>query len=263
MRWNLIRQELRLNRRSWWIGAAVILLFQAMFAGLADTYTQNQQLLDTMKTLPQGLLEGFGIHAEMMSSFEGWMSGEPFIFYVLLLGAFAANWASTGVAKERDQQTAETLFSLPYSRSNVFLSKAAAHWLQITVIFILSFLIVYGLGLTASMTAPSAIILMSVGGYCVALAFAGMGYVITVLLRSERAALSLGIGLVLVSFLFKLVAGMSGELHRLADLSLFTAFDNLRIVTEHTLTGSGLIATLGIYACGLAIGGLLFKRQDI
>jgi hypothetical protein len=91
----------------------------------------------------------------------------------------------------------------------------------------------------------------------------GIGYVITIFLKSERAALSLGIGIVLVSFLLNLVAGMSEQLDRMADLSLFTAFSTEHIVTKHSLTAGGVIVTLGIYVCGIALGAAIFKRQDI
>jgi len=264
MKWNLIRQELRVNRRSFWIAAAIIILFQAMFAGIADTYTKNEQLLETLSSMPQGLLEGFGIRVELMSSFEGWMSGEPYTFYILLLGAFAAIWASVSIAKERDQQTAEALFALPYSRQAVYASKAAAQWLQVTAIAVLSFLVVLTTGAaTTDVEHPGVILGLIAAGYLITLSFMGIGYVITIFLKSERAALSLGIGIVLVSFLLNLVAGMSEQLDRMADLSLFTAFSTEHIVTKHSLTAGGVIVTLGIYVCGIALGAAIFKRQDI
>lgn len=264
MSWNLIRQELSLNRRSWWIGAFVILLFQGIYGGSAKTYMDNGLLLEKMNSLPAALLDAFGIHLNMLNSFEGWMSGQPYAFLVLLLGAYAAIWSSAGIAKERDQKTGEFLFSLPYGRWTVFLSKAAAHWLQVTIITVLNIALTLLLGAAFNdMKEPSVIILLAVAGYMVVLAFAGIGYVVTVFLSSERAALSVGIGVVLVSFLLNMVSGMSENLKGLSHLSLFNAFATDRIVTDHNLTVMGIIITLGLYVCGIGLGGSLFRRQDI
>ncbi|TNJ64692.1 hypothetical protein FE784_18790 [Paenibacillus hemerocallicola] len=263
MKWNLVSQELLLGRRGWMISTAVVLLFQAMFGGAAKIYTENDVLLDKLHSLPPSLLEGFGIRIDLMGTYEGWMSGEPYMFFVLLAGAFGAIWASTGIVKERDQGTGEMLFALPYSRWTIFVSKAAAHWLQLTAMTALGTLVVLAFGGNNGMEEPGVIIWLGVAGYLTVLAFTGIGYVVTVFLRSERSALSIGIGIVIVSFLFNMVAGMSDGLGWLSGISLFRAFAADDIVTSHALTASGITITLGIYVCGLLLGGTLFRRQDV
>jgi ABC-type transport system involved in multi-copper enzyme maturation permease subunit len=264
MSWNLIRQELFLNRRSWIIGGAVILLFNMMFAALADTYLKNAELLNAVKSMPPALLEGFGFHIQMMTSFEGWISSEPLTFFVLLLGAFAAIWAAAGIVKERDQQTDEFLFTLPYGRGTIFASKAAAHWIQITVVYVLGFAVVVWFGaMFSTVNSVKVLFLLMTKGYLVSLAFAGVGYVLTVLLSSERAALSLGIGIVLVSFLLNMLAGMDKSVAWLSKASLFTIFNTKDILTKSALSGGGIALTLLLYAAGLLTGLLVLKRQDI
>jgi ABC-type transport system involved in multi-copper enzyme maturation permease subunit len=255
--------DLLINRRSWIISTVVVLLFQAMFGGAAKLYTENDVLLEKLQSLPPSLMEAFGIRIDLMGTYEGWMSGEPFTFFVLLAGSFGVIWASSGIVKERDAGTGEFLFALPYSRWTIFIAKAASHWLQLTVMAILGILVALAFGSNNGMKEPGVIVWLGVAGYLVTLAFTGIGYIVTVFLRSERAALSIGIGVVIVSFLFNMVAGMSESMRWLSDISLFRAFATDDIVTTGALTVTGITITLGIYVCGLLLGGTLFRRQDV
>ncbi|WP_241734832.1 ABC transporter permease subunit [Paenibacillus alvei] len=141
--WQVFRYEWRTNRRSFFIWAGIILVFQMMFAGLGDVYMTNTSLLEALKQFPPALLEGFGMHVEMFGSFEGWMAGEPLVFYMMLLGVFASMWASSTIARERDRGTVDFMFTLPVSRGKLFLGKACAH----LVAFLLIAAVGYGVTL--------------------------------------------------------------------------------------------------------------------
>ncbi|NBI30402.1 ABC transporter permease subunit [Chengkuizengella marina] len=264
MKTNLIRNELFLNRRSFLISGAVILLFSAMFAGMADMYLSNELMVELLKTMPQGLLDAFGMDAELMTTFEGWMAGEPFMFTVLLLGAFSGIWAASSISKEKDQQTGEFLFTLPYSRTSIFLHKVLAQFIQITIISIVNLLIVLLFGaLFSDIDSVKTIMLLMLGAYFISLAFAGVGYAITSILSSERAAISLGVGIVLVSFLLNMLSSLNEELNWMADFSLFSVFETKQIVLESSLTMPGILITLGIYFVGIILGNIIFVRRDI
>ena len=210
------------------------------------------------------MLEGFGIEFELMSSFEGVMSGEAFTFFILLLGAFSAVWTGTSISGERDRQTAEFLFTLPYSRSEIFLSKAAAHWLKITIIYLINTFAIFVFGsIFSEINDPAALLLLMLAGYFIALSFAGIGYIITVYLQSDRAALSLSIGIVLVSFLLKMLTGLNDSISWLSELSLFQIIEPKSIVLDHSMSWMGVLITLGIYVIGLAVGLITLKKQDI
>lgn len=137
--WQVFRYEWRTNRRSFFIWAGIIIVFQMMFAGIGDMYTSNISLLDALKQFPPALLEGFGMHVEMFGSFEGWMAGEPLVFYMMLLGIFAAMWAASTVARERDRGTVDFMFTLPASRGQLFLGKACAQLLAFFLIAAVSY----------------------------------------------------------------------------------------------------------------------------
>jgi ABC-type transport system involved in multi-copper enzyme maturation permease subunit len=264
MKYNLVRHEFRLTARSWLIGGIVILFFMAIFVSYTDIIIGNTDLIRVMESMPEALLKSFGFEFEMLNTFEGWMASEPFTFFSLLLSVFSAVWASVTLSKEQDQLTGEFLFSLPYSRVSIFLSKVVTHWLQVTSIYILSFAVVMQLGyLMSEINHLDQLFLLFTGGYFVSLAYAGIGFVLTVLISSERAAMSLGIGIALVSFLLKMLSTLSEEINWLANFSLYQLFDNKEILESTTLSISGICISLGIYVLGILLGLILFKIKKI
>jgi len=264
MKRSVIALEWKLNRRGWCISSAVVVAFLAMFAGVADLYTNNEDIVRLIESYPPAMLAAVGIDPIALTTFEGWMSTQPYTFYILLLGVFGAMWAATSIAKERDRETAEWLFALPYSRSQIFLSKVGAHWLQVTGIYLLSAAVALGFGYaTTDVRSPGVVALFLTAGYLVALAFSGVGFALTAAFRSERSANSAAVGLVVVSFALNMLNGMHESVAWLAKLSLFQAFDRSRILADAALTPSGLVVTVMIYVAGVTLGWIMLRRQDV
>jgi ABC-2 type transport system permease protein len=262
--WQVFRYEWRTNRRSFFIWAGVIIVFQIMFAGLGDMYTSNTSLLDALRQFPPALLEGFGMHVEMFGSFEGWMAGEPLVFYMMLLGIFAAMWAASTVARERDRGTVDFMFTLPVSRGQLFLGKACAHFLAFLLIAAVSYGVMVWFGHLFSTVEDAGLLLTySIAGLLAALAFAGIGYVMTVFVTSERTGMSLSIGIVILSFLIHLLSGMEKSLAWMSDISLFTVFNGKDLFDAGSLPWEGVFITIGIYAGGLLFGWLVLTKRDL
>lgn len=262
--WQVFRYEWRTNRRSFFIWAGIIIVFQMMFAGIGDMYTSNISLLDALKQFPPALLEGFGMHVEMFGSFEGWMAGEPLVFYMMLLGIFAAMWAASTVARERDRGTVDFMFTLPASRGQLFLGKACAQLLAFFLIAAVSYGVTVWFGHLFSTVADAGLLLTySIAGLLAALAFAGIGYVMTVFVTFERTGMSLSIGIVILSFLFHLLSGMEKSLAWMSDISLFTVFNGKDLFDAGSLPWEGVFITIGIYAGGLLFGWLVLSKRDL
>ncbi|MFC5407049.1 ABC transporter permease subunit [Cohnella soli] len=256
--------ESRQNRRGFWIGAVVVLALQALFAGMAKTYINNPDMEKLLKQMPQGMLEGFGIHPESFSTFEGWVASEPYTFYALLLGFFAMNWSIGSIVKERDRQTAEFLFTLPGSRTSIYWAKWCSHVLQVIAIAVAVIAITLSLGqATDTMKDAGAVTGLIVASTLIAFAFMGIGYAITPWLSSERTGLSLGIGVVLLMFLFNMLSGFGDNLGWLADISLFHLFDTFAISRGGSLSVGGVASAVGIFAAGSIAGWLALLKRDL
>ncbi|MFW5438337.1 ABC transporter permease subunit [Paenibacillus apiarius] len=262
--WQVFRYEWRTNRRSFVIWAAIIVLFQMMFAGVGDMYMNNEQLLQALDQFPQALLEGFGFHAEMLGSFEGWMGGEPLVFFTMLLGAFAAIWAASTVSRERDGGTVDFMFTLPITRGGLFIGKVAAHLSGLLLITAFCYGVTLLFGQWFSTIEDAAILLVYMAaGALAALAFAGIGYLITVFVASERAGLAISIGIVIISFLLNMLAGMNESLSWLSGFSLFTIFSGEEMFTSGSLPWDGVFITILVYIVGVLGGWLMLSRRDL
>lgn len=255
--------ELYRSRKTLLVNSIVLALLMAVFAGFSDMVTR-EDFVSLLKTYPQSLLEAFNIDPDIMGTFEGWMAGEAYVMYVLILGIVAAMMGSSTVAKEVDQHTSEAVFTLPVSRKAVFLSKAASHLMVITVSALLSTAASLITGFAVAHVAyPGRVALMFAGGYLVSLAFAGVGYAATSFLDSDRTAMSLSIGFVLISFTLNAFSGMSESIRWVANGSLFHLLDVTVIARGDSFPAVGALVSALVYLAGLFGGMLVFSKRDI
>ncbi|NGZ77463.1 ABC transporter permease [Saccharibacillus alkalitolerans] len=263
MKRNLIGMELKSLRVSFLVGTLVLLAYQFALGAMADSFMGNAGMMELLEG-KSAILESFGIDPVMMSSYEGWVGAQPHTLFVLLIGAFSAIWAGTCITRERDKGTAEYLFALPYARQEIFFSKAAAHLLLVTVIAGLTFLVNWLAGEWFSRVSDvRALLMLAAAGCCVALAFLGVGYLMTFWMTSERTATSAGIGIVLVMFFMGLLSTAQGTAAKLASLSLFRLFPPNEVVAHGSLTAAGVLITVGLYGIGLAAAAWGLGRQDL
>lgn len=260
----LIRHELYLGRKSLLTWTLIIAGLMLMFVSTTSLIIDNPQMIELLDRFPQPLLDSFNIHVESFTTFEGWMASEPYVFFVLLLASFAVALASTSISREIDQGTGEFLFVTPYSRRNIFWSKAGAAFLQISFVFLIGTAATFTAGSTiVTITNPTGLFLVFLSAYLIALAAAGIGYLLSCLVDNQRTALALGVGFVLLSFLLKSLAGMGGILSKLAKLSIFQSFDLFTILDSNTISFSSLATSLGIYFIGLVVGSEILARKNL
>lgn len=255
--------ELYRSRRLLLITAILTASLIGLFAGMSYLVTDNA-IVDLLRSYPQALLKAFNVDPDMFATFEGWMSGEPYVVYVLILCIVAAMMGAATIAKELDQHTSEAMFTLPISRRTVFLSKAASHLLQITACFVLTAAVGVIVGLvTADVTYPGRVVSMFFLGYLMALAFSGVGYAITPFLDSERGAMSLAVTVVLVSFAVNAIGAMGESIGWLQELSLFHLLDAAVIARGDGLPLVGIAVSVALYFGGLFLGICVFERRDM
>lgn len=263
MNTGILLNELYRSRRSLVIAAVLNASLIGLFAGMSYLVTDSA-IVDLLRSYPQALLKAFNVYPDMFGTFEGWMSGEPYVVYVLILCTVAAMMAASTIAKELDQHTSESVFTLPISRRAVFLSKAVSHLLQITINSVLTAVVAVVVGMiTADVAYPGRVVSMIFLGYLMALAFSGVGYAITAFLDSERSAMSIAAGAVLVSFAVNAIGAMGGSIGWLQELSLFHLLDAAVIARGDGLPLVGIAVSMALYLGGLLFGVSMFRRRDI
>ncbi|MFC7681589.1 ABC transporter permease subunit [Paenibacillus sp. GCM10028914] len=264
MKWNLISHELRQNRRGFYTCLMITLIFIVMLLGKADAFVDNPEMEKLIQGMPDGLLKAFGIQVESFRTFEGYLATQVFPYFIVIVSSFAAAWAAGSIAKERDRGTGEYLFTLPYSRFMIFSSKAAAHLLHMTLVFLCGSLLLFLLAQSSGhMMRPTDMFRLLFAGYLLVLSLMGIGYALTSWVASDRTAVSVGAGIAVLAFLLNLLAGSSEMMQKLSALSPYRLFDAFDIVKGESLTVACWIVTLGLYAVGTAAGVFILKRRDI
>lgn len=252
----MMRYELNQNKRSFWIALLVVGLLQAIPAAASKSYLESVN-----KKVQEERLEGY---AESLSTFEGWVSGQPFTFFLLLLGFFSMSWAIGSIVKERDRHTAEFLFTLPYSRTSIYWAKWLSHVYQVIVIAVVSTGIVLMIGKFIGMlNAPWTVTNIMLAGLLTSLAFMGIGFALSPWLNSERAALSIGIGIVSIMFLLNIISGLNDSLMWIAKANLFNLFNAAAISGGEGLSIASVFGALGLLAVGSGIGWAGTVQRDM
>lgn len=258
----LVELEWRQNKRSFWIAFLVVGLLQAIPAGAAKSYLESQSMANM--TVGESHGGGHDSYQETLSTFEGWISGQPFTFFMLILGSFAINWAMGSIVKERDRQMMEFLFTMPQSRTSIYWAKWLANVVQVLTIAVLSTGIVLLIGKgTNVLNDPWTVSSVMLVGLLTTLAFMGIGFALTPWLNSERGALSMGIGVVFLMFLLKMLSGLNNNLNWLENISLFNLFDVYLISQGGGLPIGAIIGALVLFTTGSVAGWIKLIRRDL
>ncbi|MNO83601.1 ABC-2 family transporter protein [compost metagenome] len=259
---NLIAIEFRQSRISFWIALVLIVALQAIPAVAAKSYIENNNKKDAIV----GEVQSGEIATvnDMLSTFEGWVSGQPFTFLLLIFGSFAMNWAINSIVKEKDRKTMEFLFAMPHSRTSIYLAKWITTVIQVLIISV-SFsgiVLLVGKG-TNIMNNPWAVCGVMLAGLLTTLSFMGIGFLLTPWLKTERGALSAGIGIVFAMFLFSVLSSLQEKMNWLSGISLFNLFDAYSISQGNGLSLNAVIVAIVIFLVGSVAGWLKLIRQDL
>lgn len=133
----LIKNELRLSKKILLIWMAFVLLLCG-FAYIEYLSLQDSlgELVAMMDTFPKILMIMFGIGEDLTSAL-GWY-GCMYFWVAILAYSYAVYLGVTCITKEKEQGTAEYLFTKPVSRSQIVISKVIACVLNLFVLAVFS-----------------------------------------------------------------------------------------------------------------------------
>ncbi|MBO2943174.1 ABC transporter permease subunit [Paenibacillus sp. F411] len=265
MSWNIVSHELRQNRRAFFTCLGVTVVFILLLLAKADAFVDNPEMERLLGSMPPGLVQAFGLDVESFRTLQGYLATQVFPYFIVILSSFAAAWAAGSIAKEKDRGTGEYLFTLPYRRSGIFWSKAAAHWIYMSLVYIA------GSGVLLALLYSKAsgelswdqVLLLLWSGYLLVLCFMGIGYMLTSWFASDRTAVGIACGVAVLAFFLDMLSGSSEWMELIALLSPYQLVDATDIVSGGGLGAAGWLVPLGLYAAGLVVGVALLQRKDI
>jgi ABC-2 type transport system permease protein len=239
---------------------ALALLIIAIYPSFAAS---GAELEEAMKNLPDAY-KAFTGGVLSLTEFDGYLVSQYLIILPLILAIFAIIEGTGALRGEEERGTMDTLLSLPVTRSQVVLQKAAATLLSIILVLVIIGAVLW---VSASLVEEAtlaldrlAIVMFNTFGmgalfYCFSLFLSAS-------LPSRRLAGVIGAVFTVGAYFFDAMTEIVEGLYDYRILGPFNYFEPLALLRDNpSLVNTGVLLAASLVF--LAVATLLFRRRDI
>ncbi len=261
---NIFLKTLRDQRRSlmWW---AIAMVATAVFTILFYPSLKNSPEMDRMaEQMPEALRKAFLGEITQLTSPEGFLNSQLFIFFVpLLFLVFAVAQGSGAIAGEEQRGTLELLLSHPVKRRRVVLDKFAA---MVVTTFVLALALWAGLLVGAAVVGMDISVLRlaeaTFSGVLLGLAFGAMALALGCARGSRGLSIGVSSGLGAVAYLWNALSPLVASLEPYRKLSPFYYYYAADPLSNGLAPGH-VAVLIGLMAALMVIAPLAFERRDL
>lgn len=268
---NIFKFDFLRKRKSllyWCIGtAAMVTFYLAIFPSMQGDAMQDM-LSTKIDALPKSMLDAFNI-----STATDFTSITEYIAYclqyvALITGAYGALLGVNTVISEEGEGTIEFLYSKPVSRVQILWSKTFAalatliSFIFITYIATLISAIAVKPDDKTVMDIINAMNPMFVGLILLGLVFLSIGILLSTLLKKDKGATSLAIGIFFTTYVIGIAAKISENIKGLLYLSPYDWFLPSTILRDG-FEGKYIAISIVVIIAALGCANLLYKKKDL
>ena len=267
MNTNLFSKEMHKNLVSLilWMGAIGVLIMVTMSAFPA--FIENRtKVMGMISILPKGALQFKGISNPMdMLSVLGFYAVNNIIYMMVLGSIYAIVLSSNILLKEEYNKTAEYLLTKPLSRKEIFFSKLAIVFTNITVLNLVMAVIGFAAMKVVQKQSFSiaSFAVLSLYTYLLNLLFGATGLFISGLVRKPRPITTLCIALVLFFYFVFTLSKITDEYSVVGYASPFKFVDAEATHPGYHLEGLKALYFLGITFFLTVVSYRLYAKKDI
>lgn len=259
---NIIRKELRLNRRFFLIWGGIIVLILAIYLPFFP-YMQNNNYSKILEGFPEALLEAFNMRNIIFQDINYYYAGLVMQYLLLLSVIFSATLAGRMISREADLNTAEFLFTHPLTRAQIMASKTAVFIILNLILWIILYALTIIMG---SMIAPEDIntngqLLVHLAGFLAVLAAGGIAFAAAPFINTVQGATSIGVGLGFGFFLIDALSKMTDKLSFLKHLNIYYYAALEDAAVGEPFLGGLLVLPL-VFLLGTGLGFLFLNRKE-
>jgi ABC-2 type transport system permease protein len=260
---NLLLHEIRVRRGAiigWTMGLGFFaIMYMSFFPALPD------ELLN-MPIEEIEIYQAMGVQS--MSTFEGYMLSTVFNFFPLLVGIFGVVLGVGALAGEEENGTLELLASLPLSRLELVLAKAAALALVGLVVMLLVGIGVMGVFSLLQDQIPTAVTAIDLFyailiNWLIMFVFMTLSLFLGAYLPNRRTALSASVVLLIFTFFANNLAGLVPSLEAYQPLLPFYYSDQAVQIFVGEEAWSEALVLLAMAAGFLVLACIGFQRRNI
>lgn len=262
---NILRRELKANRRSLIIWSSILallsLLMMALYPSFSDSPDKTTELLSLF---PEEFLKAFGADKLNMGEPIGWFALETYFMIILFGSMFAAIIGSSMLSKEEDEKTIEFLLAKPVTRNHVVTGKLLALLICLVVFNAVVGIVTFiGFEAFAGDYSRMELLRLIAAPFLAHLCYAGIGFLLSLFLTRRKSTYSVSIGIVLMTYFLGVIADLSEKVEFLRYLSPFYYMDASDIVSGGRINPLYTLILLGVSALAVGATYFLYNRRDI
>ena len=245
----------------------LILLFMALFPSMKDM--GMQELVGTkMDALPSDILKAFNIDKSMDFSNIYYFLGYCIQYIAMASAIYAGILGVNSLIREESQGTIEFLYSKPITRTkivtNKLLSSVTIYYLYLVIVGIVTMgiCIVVKPSDIDVMDLIYKIKLVFIGIALLGLVFLSLGMLISTLIKNDRGAISISIGIFFVSYFMGIISKLKDSFEFMKYLSPFDYFVPNQIINDGFET-KFVVISIGIIVVSIVSTYIIYRKKDM
>jgi ABC-2 type transport system permease protein len=262
---NIFLRELKANFKSLLIWSGFIIFFIYMGISKFEAFTASgSDVMEMINSIPPAVLEALSLNAFNLTTLSGYY-GVMHTYFALMASVFAVLLGNGIIAKEERDKTVEFSLTLPIPRHQLITGKVAAALVN-CVVFVL---VMWGgsLVFTQSYNPDPAFYqylrLSMVSVFFLEVIFLAVGVLLGAALKDYKRSGSVAVSLLLSTYVFSIVSGLSEELEFLKYASPFQYFNQVQLLNESRFEMPFIWLSLAIVIVSMAAAYFTYSRRDL
>ncbi len=262
---NIFFRELKAHRKSLIIWGVCIIIGVYMGMVKFESYqSAGQSMTDLLKDIPNSLKMLLGFGSLDVSKIGGYY-GVLYVYLQLTATIHAVMLGAGIISGEESDKTAEFLMTKPVSRSGVVTSKLLAALVNVVVVNICTLVSsvaivgVYSSGESIS----GEIAELMLGMFLSQLIFLSVGTGLAAVLKNSKAAASFGAGILVLTYILAMIAGLNSRLEFVKYISPFKYFEAEAVILGNGYEAVYIIFSLIIVVVLSVLTYVFYNRRDL
>lgn len=231
----MFKREMKLNFKPFLIWVGIIVgLFIVAFA-IYPSITSGEDINKLLDTFPKEVLEMFNMDVISIGTVFGWIATEGYVMMTIIGGCYFAIMGSTILLKEEDEGSIAFLYSKPVNRNQILTAKLLMGFVYILLFnLIIAITTLIGLNLSNDFDFIKWL-LISISPMFLHLFFFTLTLLLSIYYRKTRKSMTMGIGIVLGTYILQVIGMMSDKIEFIKYLSPFEYVSARDIVVDSSL----------------------------
>lgn len=260
---NTFSTEINLNRRglvAWSLAVSALIV---VYLG-SYSFIVSLGVVELLEFLPEAITTALGLGPETFRDVNTFHGSQVLLYVLLPASIYAMRLASSLVTRDIDLGTVEFLYTRPLMRRTIFLSKAVAFLVMMTLLWIVAYLVSSAVGVL--WVAPGEFDLFNqftahLKGYLACLAAGGIAFSFSPFLDRVQSSRTLALILGLAFFVLNSLSKVFNQLDFLKFFSIYYYADTGGAASGDLFIAGAVVCAV-LFAAGSLTGAFLMDRKD-